>query len=41
VNLVTLIQEEFGEVGAVLAGDTSDERFFHDVNEARTLRQNA
>lgn len=29
VDLVSLGEEQFGEIGAVLAGDASDEGFFH------------
>jgi len=29
VDLVALVEEEFGEVRPVLAGDSGDERFFH------------
>ena len=29
VHLVALLEQQLGEVGAVLAGDAGDERFFH------------
>jgi hypothetical protein len=29
VDLVAFVQKEVGEVGSVLAGDASDECFFH------------
>jgi hypothetical protein len=29
VHLVALVQQQFGEVRAVLAGDAGDECFFH------------
>ena len=29
VDLIPLAEQELGEVGAVLAGDAGDERFFH------------
>jgi hypothetical protein len=29
VDFIALAQQEFGEVGAVLAGDAGDEGFFH------------
>ena len=30
VNVVTLFQQKFGKIGAVLAGNTGDERGFHE-----------
>jgi hypothetical protein len=43
VHFVALGQQEFRKIGAVLSGDTGDERFFHYVvfpgKEATKLRR--
>jgi hypothetical protein len=31
MNLVALLEQEFGQVGPVLAGDPGDQCFFHDI----------
>jgi hypothetical protein len=36
VNLVALGEQEFGKVRSVLAGDTGDKGFFHEVLVKRT-----